>query len=154
MPITYRIFTHADMTYAAWTGMVTSDEIIANFQRYVADPVYRAGRTELIDLSASDESDVRFPDLARLLGRVNAQVFHKNAATLTSVYAPGEMAWGLSRMYETMASLRSGIDVILARTEAAALEPLGRPEKTIAAFLDALEREEANAPSLPDAEAV
>jgi len=153
MPITYRIFPASDMTYAAWSGRITNDDVMANFQNYLSDPLYRAGRPEFIDLSAVEAADLRFPDLARLLSTVNAQPFNGPNGTLTSVFAPGDVAWGLSRMYETMASLQEGIVLELSRTELGALKALGRAEVTVAEFVDALERAENGAPPVPEAKA-
>lgn len=154
MPITYRIFPKSDITYALWSGRITNEVMLANFQAYLSDPEYRPGRTEFVDLSGVEEADLRFPDLSRFLSTVNSQPFEDTVGTLTSVYAPGDVAWGLSRMYETMASLQEGITLKLSRTELGALQGLGRVETTIAAFLKALEDAENGETPMSDAKAV
>ena len=153
MPITYRIFPASNMTYADWSGRITNEMVVENFQAYLSDPLYRAGRTELVDLSGIEAMDLRFPDLARLSSTVNAQPFNGSTGTLTSICAPGDVAWGLSRMYESMASLQEGIVLRLSRTELGALQALGRSETTVAEFLDALQRAENGAPPVPEAKA-
>ena len=135
MPITYCIFEEIDICYAAWTGQVTIDEILANFRAYLADPAYRLGRTELVDLGGITEPSLHYEELHSLLSVVNTQPFDDSPGTLTVVYAPSDATFGLSRMYQTMASLQKGILLEICRTEAEALSAIGRKEATIAEFL-------------------
>lgn len=137
MPITYRIFEESDICYAAWTCQVTIDEILGNFRNYLADPAYRLGRTELVDLSGITEPSMHYEELQSLLSVVNAQPFEESPGTLTVVYAPSDATYGLSRMYQTMAGLQKGIILEICRSEAEALSAIGREEKTIAEFLAA-----------------
>ncbi len=138
MPITYRIFPGADIVYADWVGVLSVAEITENFRSYVSDPAYRAGRSELIDLTRLENVRFQFRDATAFLSEVNAQPFPANGGTHTVVLAPGKVAWGLSRMFGTMASLRKGIRMESHRTEDAALVALGRSERTVAAFLAAV----------------
>lgn len=136
MPITYRIFPEADIVYADWSGVLSVAEVTGNFRTYLQDPLYRAGRPELIDLTRLENVRFHFRDLPAFLSEVNAQPFPESAGTHTVVLAPGKVAWGLSRMYGTMASLRAGIRMESHRTQAEVLAALGRPEPSIPAFLE------------------
>ena len=110
MPITYRIFPDADILYADWAGVLSVAEVTANFRSYLQDPLYKAGRPELIDLTRLENLRFKIRDISDFLIEVNAQPFPEAGGTFTVVLAPGNMAWGLSRMYGTMARLRRGID--------------------------------------------
>ena len=138
MPITYRIFPEADILYADWVGVLSVAEITENFRSYVRDPLYRAGRPELIDLTRLENVRFQFRDATAFLSEVNAQPFPAEGGTHTVVLAPGKVAWGLSRMFGTLASLRKGIRMESHHSEMAALAALGRPERTVDAFLAAV----------------
>lgn len=135
MPITYRIFPEADIVYADWSGILSVADVTRNFRAYVRDPHYRAGRAELIDLTRLETVRFHFRDVSAFLTEVNAQPFPQTGGTHTVVLAPGKVAWGLSRMYGTMASLRKGIRMESHRNEEAVLKALGRPEQTVSSFL-------------------
>ena len=138
MPITYRIFPEADILYADWVGVLSVFEVTEKFRSYLADPLYRAGRSELIDLTRLENVRFQFRDATTFLSEVNAQSFPAEGGTHTVVLAPGNVAWGLSRMFGTLASLRKGIRMESHRGEEAALAALRRPERSVAAFLAAV----------------
>lgn len=135
MPIRYWIFKQADITYARWSGLIDAAEMRRNFLAYLNDPDYRPGRPELIDLRTAMSGEIDLGNLTMLLNKANSQNFGAGSGTLTSVLAPEDMAFGLSRQYQGLASSRGGIRVSVNRHEAGALAVLGIDKLTIDEFL-------------------
>lgn len=137
MPINYVISLNLDLVYARWEGHVDFDQFVGNFQRYLKDDNYRAGRPELLDLSGITEMDINFSLVRTILRQVNDQSPEAKVQTLTVIYAPGETVFGMGRMYQTLAEMAGGIRVELFTQERPCLEALGLPYETFADLLNA-----------------
>ncbi|MEM7685688.1 MAG: hypothetical protein AAF293_12735 [Pseudomonadota bacterium] len=136
MPITYCIFEDIDLCYAIWLGKLTTGEVRENFHAYLNDPKYKPGRTELIDLSRLVAPIMSFTEMQGFLMEVNEQPVPEPGQILIVVFAPTDFAYGQSRMFQTLASLRQGVTLRVCRSEIEALAAAGRPEKTISEFLE------------------
>ena len=112
MPISFQISTDLDLVYARWSGRVTFDDILWNFETYLSDAAYRPGRPELIDATEIEEVDVDFDRARAILRFVNQQIPGVAVATHTVLLAPGDTV----RFQET--DLSSALD-LLRRVEAA-----------------------------------
>lgn len=135
MPIEYAISHDLDLCYARHVGKITLDDYLENWATYVADPDYRAGRPEILDLSRALLVDLGLEHARRLLSEVNAQGGGTPVRTVTSVWAPSDLAFGISRMYESLASMVDGIEVFVTRSEREALDRLGLTHGSIAELL-------------------
>jgi hypothetical protein len=124
VPIKFRISPDLDLVYTAWWGDVSIAEWRQVFSRYLKDPHYRPGRTELTDLSGVGRIDATFNSIWSALNMVNAQLPGEAARTQTLLVTPGEVAFGLARMYQTLAENANGIKVEIYRTPEAALRAL------------------------------
>lgn len=141
MPIRYWILEEENLTYARWSGTISVDEIRENFQRYLADPLYRQGRPELVDLLAVTSIDVGIGTMLPLLNMVNAPEFKAASKTRTIVLTRRKAIFGIARMYQLLASNQDGIQVQVFDKEADALAALGRSETTIEALSDRLRQD-------------
>lgn len=137
MSIDYVIMPEIDLCYARWRGAIQQNDTLENFARYLADPLYRPGRPELVDLREITRFDIDMSSMRLLLEKANAQDFGDQPGTLTVVLAGSAISYGHARQYQSLASIRDGIDVRLHRDEASALDDLSRPERTVAALLRA-----------------
>ena len=135
MPIEYTFSHKFDVVYARHYGLITLDQLMANFATYLSDPDYKPGRPELIDLSDGVHAELGVADAARLLSKVNAQGGGVPVQTLTSVWAPTDRAFGMARMYAALAAVADGIEVHVTRAERTALFQLGLPHATVAELL-------------------
>ena len=124
MPIKFRISPDLDLVYTAWWGDVSIAEWRQVFSRYLNDPHYRPGRTELTDLSGVGRIDATFNSIWSALNMVNGQLPGGAERTRTVLVTPGEVAFGLARMYQTLAENANGIKVEIYRTPEAALRAL------------------------------
>lgn len=137
MPIQYWILRDANITYARWHDDIDIPEIRRNFEAYLKDPHYKAGRPELIDLRDVTQSAVDIGGISMLLNKANSQDFGAGGGTLTSILVTDESGYGHSRQYQSLADMRDGIQVHISDSEAAALAVIGRTETDLQAFLSA-----------------
>ncbi len=135
MPIAYAISHELDLVYARYWATVTLGDVVANFGTFLADPDYRPGRPELIDLSRVSRIDMDFSEARSLLATVNDQTAPAPVHTRTVIWAPTNASFGMARLYQTLASQADGIEVHVTRDEAEALGLLGLPHNSIAALL-------------------
>lgn len=135
MSIDYVIIPEIDLCYARWRGVIDQKQTLENFARYLADPLYRPGRPELVDLREITAFDIDMSSMRLLLEQANAQDFGDQPGTLTVVLAGSAVSYGHARQYQSLASIRDGIDVRLHREEAQALRDLSRPERTVGELL-------------------
>lgn len=135
MTIEYWILRDADITYARWRGHIDTPQLRRNFETYLSDPHYRAGRPELIDLSGVTTANVDMGGVSMLLNKVNAQDFGGGQGTLTSILATDANSYGHSRQFQALAEMRRGVRVHISESERQALAILGRREADLASFL-------------------
>lgn len=147
MPIEFSTCLERELVYARWSGHITFDDFVENFERYLGDAHYRPGRPELIDHSDLTGADINYGYAKSMLRQVNAQMGDVKVNTHTVIYAPGGTAFGLSRMYQLLAELSDGIAVEVFDTEREALDALGLPHESIA---DLLAVETFHPPALKD----
>ncbi|MDG1208759.1 MAG: hypothetical protein P8Q48_08335 [Paracoccaceae bacterium] len=135
MPIEYWILRDAHITYARWYDHIDTAQMRRNFESYLIDPHYRAGRPELIGLSRVTSSDVDIGGVMMILNKANAQDFGQNPGTLTFILAADENSYGHSRQFQSLADTRGGVQIHISDSEAAALAVLDRPETDLESFL-------------------
>jgi hypothetical protein len=131
VPIIFATSPSLDVVYARWSGVVTSPEFFHNFATYLSDPNYRPGRPELIDLSRVKDLAADFNHVRKILRTVNEQAPASSVETHTVLLAPGDMVFGVGRMYQQLAEMAGGIVVDVVESEPAALRALDLPYSDI-----------------------
>jgi hypothetical protein len=131
MPIEFWTSLERDLVLAKWFGAVTVRDFREAFSRYLMDANYRPGRTELSDFTNVTDFDADFPSIWAALNMVNNQVPGQKVRTRTLFVAPGDLMFGLTRIYQTLAENADGISVEIYRTERDALAVLGLPFATL-----------------------
>jgi phage gp37-like protein len=137
MPIEFWTSLERDLVVTKWWGEVSLAQFRQTFGRYLTDVNYHPGRTELIDFSGVTTVDVGFKAVWSALTMVNNQVPGRKVRTRTVLIAPGEVIYGLSRMYQTLAQNEDGIQVEVYRTQQAAFDALELSFETVDALLEA-----------------
>lgn len=125
MPIEYWIDEELDLCFARWWGAVSAEQARENLATYLADPRYRPGRRELIDIRELSAAGMSGADLIRFLDRINSQPFPDGVGTLTVLLAGSDLSFGLARRFQGHGSLRGGIRIQVFRDERAALSAMG-----------------------------
>ncbi len=106
MPIEYQIDHDRRRVVARGSGVVTEQDIYAYQHDVWARPEV-AGFDQIVDVSAADHIDVPAPsaDGMRDLAALAAGMDHPSQASRFAIVAPGDLAFGLGRMYSTYREL-------------------------------------------------
>ena len=136
MPIRYCIISKLNLYYACWKGLIEPAEVTGNFERYRADPEFKCGRPELIDLRLVTDLKFDTAFVQSLISRFKAQRVPKTGKTKTVILATDALSYGRARQFQLLASMRDGIDVRVTRNEFEALHMHGIASNTIAKMLD------------------
>mgnify|MGYP006299911201 CR=1 FL=1 len=103
MPITFEV-NHKDNYFIShFKGVVTDAELLRSFVAFYKSHQWTPGMNELTDLSEGDGSQLTTDGLIKL-ATATKEIFQKKGVkhTKTAVYAPQDLSFGLSRMYEAM----------------------------------------------------
>ncbi|MDH3629336.1 MAG: hypothetical protein OES25_17000 [Acidobacteriota bacterium] len=104
MPISYHIHTDRNLVVTRYRGVVSDTEFVNAYREIYNSPSARPGLKELVDLR--DVTSVQTG--ARAMREVTSMVhaFHGDAVELmrTAVLASTDLEYGLSRMYQAIAS--------------------------------------------------
>lgn len=126
MPLVYRIDRDAKVVVAAGYGTLTEADVFG-YERQTGARSDMIGYDELIDMSSVTDIDVpsaeRVEDLASEAARRDAV----DGPAKVAIVAPGELAFGLSRLFQVSRRVEPGStkNVGVFRTMDAALEFLG-----------------------------
>lgn len=132
MAVTYEILRDGSLAVIRYIGTITKEEIVASQRDYLSDPEYRPGTPELAVFDEAREMDFDFQKVWSLLSEVGAGYQAAAGAPRISIFAPSDMPFGLSRIFQALAEYESDLQVMVHRTEADALAWLGRDERRIA----------------------
>ena len=129
MPITYTIDHARRLVVAEAHGTLTDDETFG-YQREVWSRADVAGYNELVDMTHVTYIALPSSERVRDLARYSASMDAEEPASKMAIVAPGDLAFGLGRMYATNRAMntQSTKHVSVFRTRAAALEFLGISE--------------------------
>src|SRR5437660_8633707 len=105
MPASYRIDRDRGIVYSVATGVLTDDDLIAHQQRLAQDPDFKADFRQLFDTRGVTQVEVT-PGALR--HRADANPFGHGARR--AVIAPGDVAFGLARLFQLTANARGHLD--------------------------------------------
>ena len=137
MPIEFCTSLDLNLVYARWWGRVDTDTRQRNFEAYLNDIHYKAGRPELIDLSGVTGSDFDFERAQALIHQLRSKGPPQGAHTHRVLWAPEDVPYGCARIFQSVSEVSQIGHVEVFRNEQNALLALGLPQKTIASLLDA-----------------
>lgn len=131
MPINCAISIDLNIAHVRWSGCVNLTEFRELFAVYLADENYIPGRPELCDFSEFTDMAADFHQIWSALSMVNAPEKLSTVKTQCVIYAPNDSAYGLARMYQSLAEYEGGVQVTVFREEAEALAALNLTHSTI-----------------------
>lgn len=135
MPISYCISPDLDLLYARYFGPMRAEQFSDIYRVYMDDPDYRLGRTELIDMSDATALELNFEQVKTILMGVGRAIPKGTPPIRTVLLAPGDVAFGLARMYQSLADYSGLLEVSVHRTETDALSALDLPYPSVQAML-------------------
>lgn len=131
MPIRFATSPKFDLKLSRWSGHVDIDDYRAVYAAYLADAGYVPGRRELCDASRMVSFDADFNRIWSILTLLNDAGRGRELRTRCVVLAPGDMPFGMARIFQSLAENAGGVRVDVVRTEAEALAVLDLPGATL-----------------------
>ena len=87
MPVTYKIYKDLGLVHVRYSGFGVIDESFAAIARYLADPAFRPGQKQLVDLSDLTGYEKNYAKLFELQAH-KADAFMPGPETLLVYYTP------------------------------------------------------------------
>lgn len=127
MPVRYSIDKRLNLVTVTFRGKVTLAEQVCTMRAYASDPDYDAGQHGLMDMSDCTMDEHYFEEMRQLAWSLQKAYAGKGAMGARAVYAPGDVAYGLCRILQSLMEAQ-GKEILVARTCREALEflPLDR----------------------------
>lgn len=103
MPITFKKDEKNRYSIYIFTGVITDEVLLAGFKSIFANENWVPEMNELVDLSEADVSQVTDEGILELAA-LGKEIYEKHGVTKikSAVYAPTDLSFGLTRMYEAL----------------------------------------------------
>ena len=99
MAISHRYDAALRTLFLEFSGEVSESELVDVARKLASDPAIPPGHRELVDLSGIRETDVTSAALRRV-AYIYAEADQRPEESRVAIVAPGDLFFGLSRMYE------------------------------------------------------
>ncbi len=137
MPIHNHFIPSLGCIYSRYVGVIEADDFITAFTNGIAHKDYVLGMPELLDLSEVERVEMDFSTASAILERTTAFYRTIEGPIYKSLYAPGDLAYGMARMYQTKASLTEHAPIYTIHKDfAQALDALRIPQQDFLGWLD------------------
>ncbi|MDF1871552.1 hypothetical protein [Vannielia sp.] len=134
MPVTYQILADLGIVYVRYDGPMDVAESGALFASYMADPGFRPGQKQLVDLSRITGYERDFAGLLALQAK-KAEAFLQGPETIIVYYAPGGVAREVAHLAMRSWENLDAIVALVQDTEAGTLSVLGLSETSFSALI-------------------
>ncbi|WP_421701356.1 hypothetical protein [Aliiroseovarius sp.] len=104
MPTSTHLFDQGPLIYLRYEGQMTGAEMVASSRDVARLRAERDGLSVLVDLSRVTGTALNYSRMSRTVARMNA-LFHPardGVPQLTIIWAPGDLAYGMARMFEAI----------------------------------------------------
>ena len=104
MPTTTRLVPQVPLIYLRYEGQMTGDEMVASSRDVARLRAEQDGLPVLVDLSRVTDTALNFSRMSRTVARMNAafRPARNGSPQLTVIWAPGDLAYGMARMFEAI----------------------------------------------------
>jgi hypothetical protein len=102
MASSFKILTERGLLVTRFRDRVTDEEFVGLYRRLLGDPRYETGLTEVADLRQVDDFRVTTSALRTVDGLIRARLAG-SAGCQTLIIAPGNLPYGLARLYGALA---------------------------------------------------
>lgn len=125
MPVNYRILPEFNLVLVHFQGEVGAQEHIDSFRKYTDEPQFDGRQHILLDLSECRFDTTYFREMQQLAYLLKGYYQVRAHTSKTAVWAPGDVVFGMSRMYQAISEGDSPWELGIFRTKVEALEFLG-----------------------------
>ena len=133
MPASYSIHPDRNLVHITFKGCLTKPEVLRMREDLVTDPAYRAGFVEFIDMSETQDFSIDHNGMMGIIRQYQNLFATHGFPRCMIIFAPGDLGFGMARMFENMTSEDIRFAPILTQTRPEALAQLqvfgiARPE--------------------------
>ena len=105
MPVTFKLNPDANYVVATFSGVVTDEDVMDAYVTFYEGSEWVPGTNELVDLSDADVTPITVEGLVSLADYTESVFRMHHVQNLkTAIYAPGDLPFGLARMYSSLAA--------------------------------------------------
>lgn len=99
----YKIISDKNLLWYKPTGIMRGKVIMAYIKGVLEDPDYQAGLLEFIDLSGVSEWQLSLAEIEHVTHFDSIDMSPIKKIAKTGIYAPTDIAFGMARMYQSLA---------------------------------------------------
>ncbi|WP_146584977.1 hypothetical protein [Puniceibacterium confluentis] len=125
MPVSYAIRPELGVMVALFHGSVTVEHIRDAFMDYQQHPDFDGRYSVLMDQAECSFPVGCYDDYRQLAYRLRPHYAARHPSSRTAFFAPGDIAYGMSRMYKAIAEESAGFSIEVFRTAGEALRFVG-----------------------------
>jgi hypothetical protein len=125
MPLTYKVCPHLGVVVFTFRGDVPVKENAEIFLRYFKDPLFDGQYKVLVDLAQCHFPDSTISEVRWITYNLEPFYAARHAESSTALYAPEDVAYGMSRMYISVAASKLHYPIDVFRTAPEALAFVG-----------------------------
>ena len=106
MPIMFRVNSRKGYFISVYRGHLAGEEHLLTFERFFSGPEWSPGLNELALAVDLESSSISTKSLGKLVALKNSFYEEHNVKRVRiAVYAPGDLAFGLARMYDSISEV-------------------------------------------------
>ena len=104
MPADYRILEQHNLVHITFSGVMTRGDVLRMRSSLVTDKAYRAGLVEFVDTRSADEFEITYNGMMNIIRHYQELFGAYGFPACMIIVAPGDLGFGMARMFEIMAS--------------------------------------------------
>ncbi|MDJ0820514.1 MAG: hypothetical protein QNJ09_01730 [Paracoccaceae bacterium] len=107
MGVSYRILPELNLVAVRYSGRLTTHDNVQSILEYTRDPQFDTGHNFFLDFSEGTEFDIDFPQMLSMVAKLMPVYTGRKSSSLTAIYAPSDIAFGVARMYESLRDMQA-----------------------------------------------
>jgi len=132
MPVGFKLLSEPPLLHVWLSGKVGLPDLLDRHKRYGGDPGFQPGVDELFDIRGATEIDLTFTQMRTLRHKKKAYYAQAPHKVRCAIIAPGDVQFGMGRMYATLADLAGDQNVEVFRKADLAMAFLGISDSDLA----------------------
>ena len=140
MLLSFDLFPERMLLLARFSGTYSTADGNELVEKFLNAPPDTASYRHFYDLTGVETFDADFGMISSMVSSKTNRFSDIPKGTACAILAPGDIAFGMARMYQSISEDVLPFEMTIFRTEAKALAALGQSETTIAALMQAEDR--------------
>ncbi len=140
MPARYSVHPEINVVFIRYEGTVETEEVVDAYKAYCESAQYDAAYNHLIDMSGATTLNIDFARMIFLVSRISALSTLRATGCKTALFAPGDVQFGVGRMYQSIAEVKVDFEIGVFRASDESVTFLGlNPDDVLPVWKNAFE---------------